>query len=154
MNNNIQECLDATVKNIIENHLQIIDDWCKAYISQRYKEGKSIDIGSFTLCQQNLSFAPNEIGHKYWFEDGKPSYPSYEGWIKSSDRLPKKFGYYLTYNENHHFCSKYASHQILKYRPKEKIWWWYPGIKEEEIIHNVTHWMDLPSPPDVDNESN
>lgn len=37
-------------------------------MAQRYKEGKRIDIGSFTLCQQNLSLAQT----KYWFEDGKP----------------------------------------------------------------------------------
>lgn len=69
-------------------------------------------------------------------------------WIKCSDRQPSKFNYYLTYNENHNFVSKYAAMRILKYRPKEKVWWWYYGMNNGEII-DVTHWMSLPNPPEV-----
>lgn len=68
-----QDAIEKAVQNIKMNHDKIIDDWCKAYMAQRYKEGKSIDVGSFTLCQQNLSWAQNEVGFKYWFEDGKPN---------------------------------------------------------------------------------
>ncbi len=71
---NFQDEIEKAVNDIRTNHNKIIDDWCKAYMAQRYKEGKSIDVGSFTLCQQNLSWAQNEVGFKYWFEDGKPDY--------------------------------------------------------------------------------
>jgi hypothetical protein len=67
-------------------------------------------------------------------------------WIKCEDRLPAKFDYYLTYDANHKFVSKNASHEILKYRPKEKCWWWYKGMNQS-IINNVTHWMPLPKAP-------
>ncbi len=68
----MKDVIEKAVQEIKFNHDKIIDDWCKAYMAQRYKEGKSIDVGSFTLCQQNLSWAQNEVGFKYWFEDGKP----------------------------------------------------------------------------------
>lgn len=68
---NFQDAIDKVTQEIQSNHYKIIDDWCKAYMAQRYIEGKSIDVGSFTLCQQNLSWAQNEIGFKYWFEDRK-----------------------------------------------------------------------------------
>ncbi len=68
------EALEKAVHGIRSNHNKIIDDWCKAYMAQRYKEGKSIDIGSFTLCQQHLSWAQNVVGFKYWFEDGTPKF--------------------------------------------------------------------------------
>ena len=70
----LEDKILKAVNEIKSNHDKIIDDWCKAYMAQRYKEGKSIDIGSFTLCQQNLSLAQNEVGFKYWFEDGKPNF--------------------------------------------------------------------------------
>lgn len=68
------EAIEKAVHEIRSNHNKIIDDWCKAYMAQRYKEGKSIDIGAFTLCQENLSWAQNEVGFKYWFEDGVPNF--------------------------------------------------------------------------------
>lgn len=71
---NFEDALQKAVHDITTNHNKIIDDWCKAYMAQRYIEGKSIDVGSFTLCQQNLSWAQNEVGFKYWFEDGKPEF--------------------------------------------------------------------------------
>lgn len=69
-------------------------------------------------------------------------------WISVKERLPKTFNYYLTMNVNHKFVSKYASHRILKYRPKEKLWWWYHGMNDGEICE-VTHWMALPKPPEI-----
>jgi len=35
--------INDVVKEILEKHHQIIDDWCKAYMAQRYKDGRSID---------------------------------------------------------------------------------------------------------------
>ncbi len=67
--------LEKAVQDITQNHRKIIDDWCKAYMAQLYQQGKSIDVGSFTLMQQNLSMAPGEVGYKYWFEYGKPIFP-------------------------------------------------------------------------------
>lgn len=69
---NFEDEINKAVLDITTNHNKIIDDWSKAYMAQRYIEGKSIDVGSFTLCQQNLSWAQNQVGFKYWFEDGKP----------------------------------------------------------------------------------
>ena len=70
--------LEKAMKEIQQNHYKIIDDWCKAYMAQRCKEGKSINPGDFTLVQQNLSLASGEIGYKYWFEDVKPQFDKQE----------------------------------------------------------------------------
>lgn len=86
---NFQDAIEKAVHDIKTNHDKIIDDWCKAYMAQRYKEGMSIDVGSFTLCQQNLSWAQNEVGFKYWFEDGKPRYPE-SHWIDARKEPPRK----------------------------------------------------------------
>lgn len=135
---NLQDEMEKAVDNIRSNHNKIIDDWCKAYLAQRYKEGKSIDVGSFTLCQQNLSWAQNEVGFKYWFEDGKPNYKDCDGWIKCSDREPPKETLLLGYGE---------SNKIF-------IFYWAMGDWHEfhvygEIAYEVKplYWMPLPEAP-------
>lgn len=140
---NFQDEIDKAVLNIKSNHNKIIDDWCKAYLAQRYKEGKSIDVGSFTLCQQNLSWAQNEVGFKYWFEDGKPNYNDSDGWIKCSEELPtSKTPVYFTY------CDDGEVHTEIWYDYYEKDW-----MKEGPMSSygsyrgKVTHWMPLPKPP-------
>ena len=72
-------------------------------------------------------------------------------WVSVKDRLPSKFSYYLTVNMNARFVSRFANQRILKFRPKEKKWWWYEpiGYSQDE---SVTHWMPLPKPPGVSDE--
>jgi hypothetical protein len=58
----------------MDKHNEIIDDWCKAYMSQIYQEKGSIKPGDFVLYQQQvvdyenpLSIIPGFKGYKYWF---------------------------------------------------------------------------------------
>jgi hypothetical protein len=66
--------LQNIVKEIAENHRKIIDDWCKAYLSQLYEEGFEIKPGCFTLCEQVPTFHKGKdcMVKKYWFEPGLP----------------------------------------------------------------------------------
>ncbi len=66
-------------------------------------------------------------------------------WIRVEDRLPSKYGYYLTYDVSHKFVSKQQGCKILRYYPKEKRFWWF----DIEYDVNVTHWMPLPDPPAI-----
>ena len=70
------ELLQKVVKDIRENHLKIIDDWCKAYMAQRFKEGKNIEPGSFTLIEQVPTYHKGKdcMVRRYWFEDGIPDF--------------------------------------------------------------------------------
>lgn len=60
------EYLMNIVKEISENHSTIINDWCKAYLSQLYKEGIEIKPGNFILHQRACS-DPDRCGYDYWF---------------------------------------------------------------------------------------
>lgn len=68
-NDEMQNKMNEAVQNIGKNHRQIIDDWCKAYMAQRYEEGKSIKPGDFILNQQECNGKSGQIGFKYWFND-------------------------------------------------------------------------------------
>ncbi len=76
----LQEAMDKAVQDISENHRKILDDWCQAYMAQRYEEGKSIKPGSFTLCEQvpTYNMGKDCMVKRYWFEDGIPDYSKEE----------------------------------------------------------------------------
>lgn len=131
-----EEELEKAVSEILNNHLKIIDDWCKAYMAQRFKEGISIDVGSFTLCQQNLSLAPNEVGFKYWFEDGTPDYNNH--WISVDERLPEKNQQVLI------FSGEIYMSTWMEYEFSDELHW------DGQLSYLVTHWMPLPKPPGKD----
>lgn len=59
--------LEKATQEIAKNHRKIIDDWCKAYLSQLYQENGNIKPGCFILHQQEVREG-NKIGYKYWFE--------------------------------------------------------------------------------------
>jgi len=73
---NFEDAIEKAVNEIKSNHDKIINDWCKAYMAQRYKEGKSIEPGSFTLCEQVPTFHIGKdcMVKRYWFEDGTPEF--------------------------------------------------------------------------------
>lgn len=144
---NFQDELDKAVDNIRANHNKIIDDWCKAYLAQRYREGKNIDVGSFTLCQQNLSWAQNEVGFKYWFEDGKPNYNGSDAWIKCSDRLPEKNKEnVLCFEESYGMFVAEYSRNPAQYAPGY-FDRWESGHDCGTEPPDPTHWMQLPIAP-------
>lgn len=53
------------------------------------------------------------------------------GWISVKDRLPEKYGWYLTFN------TRGMMHVT-----------WFLLDKSWDSINPVTHWMPLPEPPD------
>ena len=59
-------------------------------------------------------------------------------WIKVTDKLPKKFGKYLT-------CDNYRNINLFVYREDAQ----YPfGISPDNEDYNmVAYWMPLPNPP-------
>jgi hypothetical protein len=72
----LDEQMKKAIENIARNHRQILDDWCKAYLAQRYQEGMNIQPGSFTLCEQVPTYhkGQNCYVKRYWFEEGTPRF--------------------------------------------------------------------------------
>jgi hypothetical protein len=68
--------LKFTVEEISKNHRKIIDDWCKAYLSQLYEENLSIKPGDFILVEQVPKMHGNVFSKKYWFEPNTLNYVS------------------------------------------------------------------------------
>lgn len=64
-------------------------------------------------------------------------------WISVEDKLPKKYGYYLTHDKNNNFVAKDNGTKIYRFYPKTKKFWWFGNIEPE----GITHWMPLPKPP-------
>jgi hypothetical protein len=66
------ELLQKAVQEISTFHRKIIDDWCKAYLSQLYQEKGSINPGDFILYEQMPTMHDTMNGNiyckKYWFE--------------------------------------------------------------------------------------
>lgn len=64
--------LEKAVQEIAANHRKIINDWCKAYLSQLYQENGSIKPGDFILYEQVPTMHDTMYGNvytkKYWFE--------------------------------------------------------------------------------------
>lgn len=63
----LQKEINECVRNIRENHNQIIDDWCKAYMAQIYKEKGSINPGDFCLNMQQGVIEDGKIFNRFWF---------------------------------------------------------------------------------------
>lgn len=62
------ELLQKVIQDISTNHRQILDDWCKAYMAQYFKEnGSCLNPGDFILNQQAYDFRSGQAGYKYWF---------------------------------------------------------------------------------------
>lgn len=59
--------IDDVVKDMIQNHEKIIDDWCKAYMAQLYQEGYKIKPGMFILNEQETLLKNGFHGKRYWF---------------------------------------------------------------------------------------
>ncbi len=66
-------------------------------------------------------------------------------WINVKDRLPSKYGYYLTFSTQSRGVSIKANYQNLRYYPKEKKFTNHVGRIND--FEPVTHWMPLPEPP-------
>ncbi len=69
------DIIQKVVADISKNHNKIIDDWCKAYLSQLYQEKGSIKPGDFMLVEQVPTMRHDGLFvKKYWFEkiEGKP----------------------------------------------------------------------------------
>lgn len=60
--------IEKIVSEISINHHKIIDDWCKAYLSQLHKEGVDIKPGCFRLIEKNCLDLDGSYFKKYWFE--------------------------------------------------------------------------------------
>lgn len=135
------------VQEITRRHREIINDWCKAYLSQLYEEGVDIKPGSFTLNEQNLDNVGGSVfGKKYWFEKGTPSYSN---WIDVKDKSPdcKKvlaivhsqknaiynMGHFGWYRDTIYTCWMNGDSFIIESHGPELP---------------ATHWMPLPSPPE------
>ncbi len=57
-------------------------------------------------------------------------------WIKCSDRLPDKNGWYLVYRKNHELHTSYYKHYGWEDRNSMVI-----------FFTDITHWMPLPKKP-------
>lgn len=149
---NRDNLLQKIVEDISYNHRKIIDDWCKAYMAQIYQEGKGIDVGSFTLVQQNLSMAPGEVGHKYWFEYGKPSFEK-DRWISVSERIPKDRQPFLGTDGEDCFVAYYIKDQESYAVGGWECCYTCGGFnrvsfeKSNSTTKKVTHWMEIPEAP-------
>lgn len=62
----LDEKLQEAIDNICTNHHKILDDWCKAYLSEIYELGLELKPGCFVLNQMQVN-EEGKIGWKYWF---------------------------------------------------------------------------------------
>jgi Protein of unknown function (DUF551) len=170
----IQEKMNEAIRNIAYRHREILDDWCKAYLAQRYEEGEEIKPGNFTLNEQMWD-ENGKMGKRYWFTDSVPNYPKEHmdtvsesgtyGRLQSSDDL-----IVLPDRLNEINAQKFMSKFWIKCSdrmPDESEWillsdilngmvttgilfegiFVDPNIDYIEII-GVTHWMPLPNAPE------
>lgn len=64
------EILLRVTEDISKNHSKIMNDWCRAYMSQKYKEtGIVPKPGDFILNQQSYSMRYGISGFRYWFSE-------------------------------------------------------------------------------------
>ena len=64
-------------------------------------------------------------------------------WISVDERLPDKFGKYLTYIKSHY--SSYVD--ILYYDSNQSAWYFFDNEWGDCEVNDVTHWMPLPEAP-------
>jgi hypothetical protein len=64
-------------------------------------------------------------------------------WISVDERLPDKFGKYLTYRKSH--CVSYVD--ILDYDTNQSVWSFFDSDWGDCEVDDVTHWMPLPEAP-------
>ena len=77
------QLFEEALENIIKNHNQIIDDWCKAYLAELYQKGMDIKPGCFTLVEQEgLTLQNGKLGKHYWFEPKDEKETSNERLVK------------------------------------------------------------------------
>lgn len=67
MSDDLLDKMNEAIATIRSDHDQIIDDWCKAYMAQIYKEKGSINPGDFTLNMQMGVVEDDKIFNRYWF---------------------------------------------------------------------------------------
>ena len=64
-------------------------------------------------------------------------------WISVDERLPNKYGKYLTYGKPNY--SSYVD--ILYYNPNRSVWYLFDNEWGDCEVDDVTHWMPLPKAP-------
>lgn len=65
------------------------------------------------------------------------------GWVKCSDRLPEKHGFYIVYMES------YDRYDVMCFTENKRFW--NPRVMQS-VIDSITHWMQLPDAPEEANE--
>ncbi len=65
-------------------------------------------------------------------------------WVRCEDRMPNKYGYYLTYNELEDYKCWRVSCDVLKYDPKTGYFEKYYQLLDETHSKYVSHWMVIP----------
>lgn len=134
----MSDIIRKAVEEISKRHREIIDDWCKAYLSQLYEEGVDIKPGCFTLNEQHMdNVSGSVLGKRYWFEKGTPNY---SGWISVKDRLPEKHKEVLTFRKDYYGNDEIIISYLSWMCGEDPIW--------ADEVSNYTHWMPLPSPPE------
>lgn len=71
-------------------------------------------------------------------------------WISVIDKLPSKYGYYLTYDNSNNFKCKKGACEVLKYDPRRKYFEKFISSANETHAIFPSHWMDLPILPKSD----
>jgi len=68
-------------------------------------------------------------------------------WISVEDRLPGKYDISLICLDTRYIATAYRIRDPIG----GNVYWFYPG-DNEAIKQEVTHWMPLPDPPEVNDD--
>lgn len=75
-------------------------------------------------------------------------------WISVKDKLPKENGTYIVYTHDGNSATGWIWYDdvVVVAEYTFGIWWWCENGNDFDITNNVTHWMPLPDPPQMEGE--
>ena len=120
--------MDEAISNIKNNHAQILDDWCKAYMAQLHGEGVDIKPGCFKIIEQELHEDNGKLVKKYWME-------RMNEW-KSIESAPTDGTSFIVY--------RIGIPQICHH---DGIGWYCSGMGCCSHENDIDCWLPIPKPP-------
>ena len=139
---------DKVVKEISENHLKILDDWCKAYCAELYEEGLTeLKPGMFVLCErehcmENGKFVKNYYTRKKTEQELMVEQVSI--WKNLDEEKPEIGQHVLIYLK---YPGEGGNFKEVVYTNEHDLPLMFHSVDFHYGWPDTTHWMQLPPPP-------
>lgn len=131
------------IRKIQLEHKQILEDWCKAWLSKEYELGNDIHPGCFTLIQENKDNGIS-FGYEYRIEPNEQEMGQRIKWIKCKDRLPDNEEIVICYCQGYDRFGPGTLHKRSNFCIGSHINGCWKGLDNENI--DVYAWSKIPQP--------